>query len=37
VVGLGKVEEWLIEQISSHHGKGKDAMFELKYKTGDHI
>jgi hypothetical protein len=37
VVGIGKVEEWSIGKIMSHHGKGTDTMFELEYKTGDRV
>lgn len=35
LIDLGKVEEWSIDKIDDHHGKGKDALFELVYKTGD--
>lgn len=35
LIGIGKVEEWSIDKIDDHHSKGKDALFELVYKTGD--
>lgn len=29
------MEEWAIEKINSHHGKGADVIFKLVWKTGD--
>ncbi|KAF9443697.1 hypothetical protein P691DRAFT_610098, partial [Macrolepiota fuliginosa MF-IS2] len=37
VVGLGQVEEWSIDRIITHTGKGKDSVFHLQYKTGDRV
>ena len=35
ITTLGSAEEWAVYLISSHHGKGANALFELIWKTGD--
>lgn len=35
LIDIRKVEEWSVDKINDHHGKGKDALFELVYKAGD--
>ena len=35
LMNIGKVEEWSVDKINDHHGKGKDTLFKLVYKTGD--
>ena len=31
----GKPEEWIVESIVSHHGKGTSSKFEVQWKAGD--
>jgi hypothetical protein len=31
-----KPEEWIIDLIVSHHGKGVNSEFEVQWKPGDH-
>ncbi|KIJ60876.1 hypothetical protein HYDPIDRAFT_138640 [Hydnomerulius pinastri MD-312] len=36
VADFGEIEpEWSVDKILSHHGKGVDAIFEIKWSTGD--
>ncbi|KAF9233757.1 hypothetical protein BU15DRAFT_29872, partial [Melanogaster broomeanus] len=37
IIGLGKMEEYSVDKIVNHHGKGRDSMFEVLYTTGDQI
>ncbi|KAF9447437.1 hypothetical protein P691DRAFT_611582, partial [Macrolepiota fuliginosa MF-IS2] len=37
VVSLGHVEEWSMDWIITHTGQGKNALFQLQYKTGDQV
>ena len=37
IIGLGKVEELNVKNISDHHGKGADALFEVLYTNGDSV
>lgn len=34
--GFGKTSEWVVDKIISHSGKGKTALFNVVWKTGDH-
>jgi len=35
LASLGKMEEWAISNIESHHGKGLEALFDVVWKAGD--
>ena len=35
VAGFGKPSEWPVERILSHEGRGKRAIFEVLWKSGD--
>ncbi|CAG7852966.1 Transposon Ty3-I Gag-Pol polyprotein AltName: Full=Gag3-Pol3; AltName: Full=Transposon Ty3-2 TYA-TYB polyprotein; Contains: RecName: Full=Capsid protein; Short=CA; AltName: Full=p24; Contains: RecName: Full=Spacer peptide p3; Contains: RecName: Full=Nucleocapsid protein p11; Short=NC; Contains: RecName: Full=Ty3 protease; Short=PR; AltName: Full=p16; Contains: RecName: Full=Spacer peptide J; Contains: RecName: Full=Reverse transcriptase/ribonuclease H; Short=RT; Short=RT-RH; AltName: Full=p55; Contains: Re len=35
VTGFGKPSEWPVDKIVSHEGKGKRAIFEVLWKSGD--
>jgi len=35
LVDLGKLEEWSVKGIATHHGKGPDSLFEVVYNTGN--
>ncbi|EPQ54388.1 hypothetical protein GLOTRDRAFT_22381, partial [Gloeophyllum trabeum ATCC 11539] len=36
LTGLGdEPKEWAVEQILSHSGKGSDALFQVRWKSGD--
>jgi hypothetical protein len=34
---LRNLEEYTVSSINAHHGKDTDALFELIWKTGDHV
>lgn len=36
IISLGNSKEWAVDEILTHHGKGSDALFKLKWKMGDH-
>lgn len=36
IASLGNSEEWAVQEIKTHQGKGRDALFKLVWKTGDH-
>lgn len=35
IISLGKTEEWAVEKIRTHHGKGASSLFEVTWKSGD--
>lgn len=37
ISSVGNLEEWAVSGIESHHGKGKNSMFKLTWKTGDSV
>ncbi|KDQ07796.1 hypothetical protein BOTBODRAFT_89333, partial [Botryobasidium botryosum FD-172 SS1] len=37
ITGFGEApDEWAVDRIVSHHGTGTSAIFEVRWKTGDH-
>ncbi|KDQ05535.1 hypothetical protein BOTBODRAFT_79894, partial [Botryobasidium botryosum FD-172 SS1] len=37
ITGFGDLpNEWAVDRIVSHYGTGSQAIFQVKWKTGDH-